>query len=318
MHAVDISGLGKTFGRGADRVVALDNVNLRIERGQIFGLLGPNGAGKTTLISILAGATSHDTGAATILGHDLAKEVRAVQAEINVVRGFSGVLERVTALQLMRYYAFLYGVPRPGERIERVLRRLDLWDRREQHVSSFSSGWRQRFFLAKALVNDPKLLLLDEPTVGLDVDAAISVRRLIREFKEEGRTVLLTTHYMQEADELCDSIALISQGRIVAQGTSAQLKALVRKEESVEVRGAVTESTAKALRALEGVLGVSAHNAGARILVTGKDAMPGILGALAKAGARVELVRLEEPTLEDVFLKLTSQGLGAVAEEADE
>jgi ABC-2 type transport system ATP-binding protein len=182
-----------------------------------------------------------------VCGLDVQKHLHRVQMLVNMVRGFSGVLEKVTARELLTYYAHLYDAPRA--RVEEVLRLTGLWERRNQEVALFSSGWRQRFFIAKGLINRPRVLFLDEPTVGLDVDAALTLRELIRDINREGCTILLTTHYMKEAEDLCSRIALIADGRIVACGDAASLKALVRG--------------------------------------------PG----------------LEEPTLEDVFLRLTRQAL---------
>jgi len=153
------------------------------------------------------------------------RHLHLVQAQINMVRGFSGVLEKFTARELLNYYALLYHAP--AGRVGEVLRRAGLWERRDEEVAHFSSGWRQRFFIAKALLNDPRVLFLDEPTVGLDLDAAQALRDLVREINRQGCTILLTTHYMREAEELCGPIALIARGRIVARGDADTLKALV-------------------------------------------------------------------------------------------
>ena len=222
MNAVEARGVSKAF-RGRPALCAVD---LTIREGEIQGLLGPNGAGKTTLIAILAGLTAADAGRVAICGLDVRRHLHQVQARINMVRGFSGVLEKFTARELLTYYALLYGAP--AGRVAEVLRRAGLWDRRDQEVANFSSGWRQRFFIAKGLLNAPRVLFLDEPTVGLDLDAAMALRDLIREINRQGCTILLTTHYMREAEELCGRIALIARGRIVAEGAPAGLKALVR------------------------------------------------------------------------------------------
>jgi ABC-2 type transport system ATP-binding protein len=308
MLAVEVSHLTKRFG--AAGTLALRGITLEIPPGVIFGLLGPNGAGKTTLISILAGATTPTEGSVRIFGHDVVRERLAVQQQINMVRGFGGALQKFTVLELMRYYALLYDVPRPKERIERILHRVGLWERRHGAVSDFSSGWRQRFFLAKALINDPKLLLLDEPTVGLDVDAAIHVRDLIAQLRGEGCTILLTTHYMQEAEALCDAIALIANGRIVAQGTANELKAIVRGNGIVEISGAVSPSAAAALRKLPGKPRIASSATGTRVVFSTKDVpLPKILAILGRSASGVRAVSVHEPTLEDVFLTLTKRRL---------
>ena len=222
MNAVEVRNVSKSF-RGRP---ALSGVDLTIREGEIQGLLGPNGAGKTTLIAILAGLIVPDQGQVAVCGLDVGRHLHRVQAQINMVRGFGGVLEKFTARELLNYYAMLYHAP--AGRVAEVLRRTGLWDRCDQEVANFSSGWRQRFFIAKALINEPRVLFLDEPTVGLDLDAAHALRDLVREINRQGCTILLTTHYMREAEELCGPIALIARGRIVAAGEAAALKALVR------------------------------------------------------------------------------------------
>jgi ABC-2 type transport system ATP-binding protein len=226
-----------------------------------------------------------------------------------MVRGFSGVLEKFKAWELLKYYAMLYGVP--GSRVEEVLRLTGLWERRNLEVATFSSGWRQRFFIAKGILNHPRVLFMDEPTVGLDVDAALAVRDLILELNRQGTTILLTTHYMREAEALCDRIALISKGRLVAEGTTAQLKAQVKEEEAILIDGQLGQGLREQLAGLPGVLAVAQDESGCRLLVRSHLAMPPVLQTLALAEARIQGVRFEEPSLEDVFLKLTQRGLEA-------
>ncbi len=223
MDAVVARQVSKSFARGRR---ALSRVDLTIREGAIHGLLGPNGAGKTTLIATMVGLTAPDEGTVEVCGLDVGRHLHRVQMLVNMVRGFSGVIEKVTARELLTYYAHLYDAPRA--RVEEVLRLTGLWERRNQEVAHFSSGWRQRFFIAKGLINRPRVLFLDEPTVGLDVDAALTVRELVRDINRQGCTILLTTHYMREAEDLCSTIALIAEGRIVAEGAPAALKALVR------------------------------------------------------------------------------------------
>jgi len=223
MDAVVARQVSKSFAKGRQ---ALSRVDLTIREGAIHGLLGPNGAGKTTLIATMVGLTSPDEGTVEVCGLDVGRHLHRVQMLVNMVRGFSGVIEKVTARELLTYYAHLYDAP--TARVEEVLRLTGLWERRNQEVALFSSGWRQRFFIAKGLINRPRVLFLDEPTVGLDVDAALTVRELVRGINREGCTILLTTHYMREAEDLCSTIALIAEGRIVAEGAPSDLKALVR------------------------------------------------------------------------------------------
>jgi len=221
MNAVVASNVSKTFG-GRRPVAALSDVSLAIREGEIYGLLGPNGAGKTTLIATLVGLTTPDQGSVRVCGLDVATHLHEVQQLVNLVRGFSGVLEKFTTWELLSYYAMLYGAPRA--RVEEVMALTGITGKRDEQVALFSSGWRQRFFIAKGIINRPRVLFMDEPTVGLDVDAARAVRAIIRELNRDGCTILLTTHYMREAEELCDRIGLICSGRIVAEGSAAELK----------------------------------------------------------------------------------------------
>ena len=306
MPAVTAQHLFKTFGTQPP-VPALVDVNLTIEEGEIYGLLGPNGAGKTTLIAILIGLTTADQGTVSVCGMEVVTRLQEVQQVVNMVRGFSGVLEKFTAQELLNYYALLYGVPRG--RVAEVLKLTGLWERRDKEVATFSSGWRQRFFIAKGILNRPRVLFMDEPTVGLDVDAALEVRELILEINRQGCTILLTTHYMREAEELCGRIALIARGRIVAEGTMAELKEQVKREEALFIDGQLGLGLRERLGRVPGVLGVAQDELGCRVLVTGRQVLTPVLGQLLEAGAAFSGIHCEEPTLEDVFLKLTHHGL---------
>jgi len=308
MDAVVASHVGKVFP-AKPPVRALSDVSLRIKKGEIYGLLGPNGAGKTTLITILVGLTTAEEGSVTVCGKDIRKQLHEVQKEINLIRGFSGVLERFTAYELLTYYTLLYDVPH--SRVEIALRRVGLWERRNERIENFSSGWRQRFFFAKGLLNEPKVLFMDEPTVGLDVDTAIEMRQLIKKLNKEGYTILLTTHYMREAEELCDRIALISDGRIVAEGTAKELKRRVTKDEAILITGELDRQTLTELKAVKGVEGVAQHGDTVRLLVSSKSVMKPVMKLLSGSAVHVDSVKRDEPTLEDVFLKLTKRGLEA-------
>jgi ABC-2 type transport system ATP-binding protein len=314
MYSVVASDICKTF-KGRRPVAALTGVSLAIREGEIYGLLGPNGAGKTTLIAILIGLTRPDRGSVTVCGLDVERQLHAVQRQVNLVRGFSGVLEKFTCWELLSYYALLYGVPR--SRVEEVMAQVGISGKRDAQVALFSSGWRQRFFIAKGIINRPKVLFMDEPTVGLDVDAALAVRAIIRDLNREGCTILLTTHYMREAEELCDRIAMITGGRIVAEGTAAQLKEAVKHEEAIRIDGRLLPAQRERLARVPGVLGVTQDADGCRLLVADQEAMRPVLEALLETGVRVEGVRFLEPTLEDVFLKLTQHGLETL-EDGDE
>ena len=306
MDAVVASNISKTFN-GRQPVTALTEVSLAIREGEIYGLLGPNGAGKTTLIAILIGLTTPDRGEVRVCGLDVRTRLRDVQHQVNLVRGFSGVLEKFTTWELLSYYALLYGMPR--SRVEEVMALAGITEKRDAQVALFSSGWRQRFFIAKGIINRPKVLFMDEPTVGLDVDAAHAVRDIIRELNRNGCTILLTTHYMREAEELCDRIALISEGRIVAEGTAPELKARVKSDEAILIQGQLDPPLRERLGRVPGVLGVAQFETSCRLLVQDHHSMKPVLRVLLEAGTEVQGVAFDEPTLEDVFLMLTQQTL---------
>ena len=239
--AVETHALKKVFPRGRrtwmqrlrrepdrrERFTAVDGVDLRVEQGEIFGLLGPNGAGKTTTMRILATLLLATSGEARVLGVDVARRPRDVRRLFGaVLSGERSLYWKLTARENLEYFAALYHVP-PAEarrRIDAVLDTVKLADRADDYVERYSMGMRQRLVLARALLPDPPLLLLDEPTVGLDPQAAHEMRDRVRELRSEGRTVVLTTHYMEEADQLCDRIAIIDHGRIVALDSPGQLK----------------------------------------------------------------------------------------------
>ncbi len=214
----------KRFANKKQTIVALDRVSLSIESGQIVGLLGPNGAGKTTLISAICGLLELDEGRIRVLEKDVVSERDQALKNLNLVTGFAGLLNELSVSDLMRYYAMLYGVPNAKKEIETALTQAGLLEKAEQTASTFSFGYRQCFYIAKALLSKPKLLFLDEPTVGLDVIAARSIRALIKDLRAKGLGILLTTHYMAEAEELCDDIHLIHKGKILAHGTANELK----------------------------------------------------------------------------------------------
>jgi ABC-2 type transport system ATP-binding protein len=239
--AIEAIGLTKDFEKGRrttwqrlrrepdqrETFRAVDGVDLHVETGEVFGILGPNGAGKTTTMRMLATLLEPTAGTATVLGHDLVSGARDIRRRLGaVLSGERSLYWKLTARENLEYFAALYHVP-PGEtraRIVEILEVMHLTDRADDYVEKFSTGMRQRLVLARALLPAPSLLLLDEPTVGLDPQAARDLRERVLQLRDEGRTVLLTTHYMEEADQLCDRIAIVDHGRIVALDTPEGLK----------------------------------------------------------------------------------------------
>ncbi|MBI4044106.1 MAG: ABC transporter ATP-binding protein [Candidatus Diapherotrites archaeon] len=229
MSAVTVENASKFFFQGKKKITALNGVSLEIKGGEIFGLLGPNGAGKTTLISSICGLLELDDGSIRVFGKNVSTQRKEVIREMNLVTGFAGLLYGMSVEDLLRYYAYLYTIPGKEKAISDALRLSGMEEKRKQQAFTLSSGYKQRFYIAKALLSSPRLLLMDEPTVGLDVEMAIKIRKLVKNLKKQGITILLTTHYMLEAEKLCDRIALINDGKIVATGTVDELKRLAGK-----------------------------------------------------------------------------------------
>ena len=322
MWAIEAENLRKSYPkkiplplRRVEWVEALKGVSFKVRKGELFGLLGPNGAGKTTTIKILTTLLEPSGGTARVLGLDIRRDAREIRRRINLVaEGERTLYWRLSAYENLKYFARIYYVPRgeEKERIEGLLKLLGLWERRNDLVMNFSRGMKQRLAIAKALINDPEVLFLDEPTLGLDVQSAIFVREFVRKLvDEEEKTVLLTTHYMAEAEELCDRIAIIDHGKIIALDTPEGLKKLVKDEETVEIRvkdirpEVVLESPFKM-----GEVGgdPSKGTLTLRAQVDEED-LPKVVEWLVKRGAKVLSVERKEPTLEDVFIKLTGRGL---------
>ncbi len=317
-------------------ITALDGVSLTIERGELFGLLGRNGAGKTTLIKILTTLLAPTSGKALVNGMDVTRNVLPIRQRIAMVSGGEqsgyGIL---TVREQLWMFAQFYGVPsrEAHRRIDELLEAFDLSDQASQKVYALSTGMRQRINLCRALVSGPEILFLDEPTVGLDVEAARSVREYVRSWMRQNpnRTVLLTTHYMFEADELCDRVAVINRGQIVAQGTPNELKRTL--EEHVRFQLELGEAPGKSsgdssrgeegheaawmpafverLRATDGVIDVHTETRQGRtelqLSLSREDVIAPAMATLNEAGGRVLTLRRIEPTLEEAFVRLVGK-----------
>jgi len=302
------------FRRRAKEVEAVRGVSFDVGEGELFGLLGPNGAGKTTTIKMLITLLIPTSGTASVLGFDVVKSAREVRKRIGYVFGGDrGVYERLSGLDNLRYFAELYGVPAREQkrRIAELLDLVGLTGREKERVEGYSRGMRQRLHVARGLLHDPPVLFLDEPTIGLDPVGARELRATIAALAAAGKTVLLTTHYMFEADALCDRIAVIAQGKIVAEGTPQALKAGVAQGRVVEIEvyGTADEAVER-LRVVEGVRGVSVEEREqAQVLVVQVDGEREVTHALLGRleGASVGRVSSREPTLEDAYVALVTQ-----------
>jgi ABC-2 type transport system ATP-binding protein len=303
-----------TFRRRSIDVEAVRGVSFEIEEGELFGLLGPNGAGKTTTIKMLITLLIPTAGHARVLGHDVVDDAHWVRERIGYVFGGDrGLYERLSALDNLRYFAELYGVDpkRQRERIGELLELVGLEGREKERVEGYSRGMRQRLHIARGLLHDPPVLFLDEPTIGVDPVGARELRRTIAGLKEAGKTVLLTTHYMFEADSLCDRIAVVAKGRIVAEGTPRDLKGSVSAGVVVEIEVyGIEDSTVELLRTIEGVNSVAVEDRDqAQVVVVqadvGREPTHDVLARLD--GVSLGRVTTREPTLEDAYVALVTE-----------
>jgi len=319
--AIEISGLRKkyvnkrgTFRRTKVENVALAGIDLAIRPGELFGLLGPNGAGKTTATKILTTLLLPDSGQARVLGLDVVKQTSAVRSRIGFVFGGDrGLYWRLSGLNNLRYFADLYRIPPDvsKRRIGELLERLGLAGREHDKVEVYSRGMKQRLHLARGLLNDPEVLFLDEPTIGLDPVGARELRVLVRGLADAGKTIFLTTHYMFEADSICDRIAVIKKGAIVAEGTPSSIKRVVENQGVVEfeVVGMPADRLA-GLRGLAGVSSVAVVDQELAQVVTVHCTRPADvmtqLGVILE-GLTLRKVSSREPTLEDAYVQLIGE-----------
>jgi ABC-2 type transport system ATP-binding protein len=301
--AIIVADLHKKYGS----LTALDGVSLEVADGSIFGLLGPNGAGKTTTIRIMTGLTKPESGSASILGYDIVKETIKAKKRVGVVPETSNIYEEMTAIQNLIFAAELYGVPSKERRTRgmKLLEDFGLAERSDDLVIGFSRGMKRRLTIACGIVHNPSVVFLDEPTTGLDVQSAIILREQVRRLNREGTTVLLTTHYLEEADQLCDMIAMINRGRIIALDTPEHLKASITGSKIVEVSfsGTVKEDE---LSAINGVIEV--HRLGDKLRLTFRDEVDvvGLLTDYSRSrGLIISTINTLKPSLEDAFLKIT-------------
>ncbi len=312
----------KGLFRSEKKVVeALRGVSFTIRRGEIFGLLGPNGAGKTTTIKILSTLLLPDSGDAYVNGYHVVREARKVREQLGVMLYIEkGLYRRLTGRENLEYYAALQHIP-PSDakrRVERLLELVEMTEHADKLVDEYSLGMKARISFARALITDAPILFLDEPTLGLDPASARKIRDVIRELsRREGKTILLTTHNMWEADALADRIAIIDQGRILTIGSPMELKAAVSKGDvlQIEVMGAYN-GVIKKIGSIGGVRYVkldseepAAQRAVVRVGLDGsaRDHLPTIVDVLVRGGARVRNISVLAPSLEDVFIELTSR-----------
>jgi ABC-2 type transport system ATP-binding protein len=323
--AIETRGIRRVYRAKPKDVVALDGIDLEVGPGEFFGLLGPNGAGKTTLIKILTTLLLPSSGTARVFGFDVATDTRKIRRIMNMVAGGeqSGYGLLHVREQLWMFSQFYGLAPREGwRRVDELIDAVGLSEQRGQQVHSLSTGQRQKLNMARGLLNDPWIFFLDEPTLGLDVSAARTIRELIVDWKAavEGRTVLLTTHYMAEADELCERVAIVDHGRILAIGSPEELKRRVQRESLFRLELDRLDGGPAVLSRLPGVVSAVAATNGTggeqedrqtvavNLALRDDTALSGVVGALGGLGARIVALEKSEPSLEDVFVELVGRG----------
>lgn len=305
MNAIETDGLTRKFG---DRL-AVDNLSLRIPEGKVFGFLGPNGAGKTTTVRMLAALISPTSGKARVAGHEIGAENDAVRASVGILTETPGLYSKLTARQNLIFFAGLYGVVQDTaeSQADKYLRLMGLWDRRDDKVAGFSKGMRQKVAIARALMHEPPVVFLDEPSAGLDPEAARTVRDFIKDLRTEGRTIFLTTHNLTEADELCDLIGLF-RTRLMRVDTPGNLRrSLFGSGTLVRVSGDPAPWAAT-LRALPFVHDVTVQDSALEVRLDDPDSQnPALVQALVAAGASIRYIEPISASLEDVYLELMEE-----------
>ncbi|MCR4404739.1 MAG: ABC transporter ATP-binding protein [Candidatus Acetothermia bacterium] len=290
-------------------LVAVEGLDLEVEEGEVFGFLGPNGAGKTTTVRMLAALIAPTSGRAVVAGYQLGKENQKIREVVGVLTESPGLYGRLSAYQNLEFFARLYGVRARAGQVEKYLRMLDLWDRRDEPVGRFSKGLQQKVALARALIHEPRVLFLDEPTAGLDPEAAKLVRDFIEELaKEERRTIFLCTHNLSEAERLCDRIGLIKQ-RLIKVGTPEELKGELYGRRTVIQLKSLPPAVEAEIGRLPFVEGLQAD--GNKLILTlaqPESQNPLIVRRLVELGGEVQWVQKMEHTLEEVYLDLVKEG----------
>lgn len=297
---VEVSGIRKRYGR----TVAVDDISFDVREGEIFGLIGPNGAGKTTTLECVEGLRRPDAGHISVLGLDPVRDARRLQTRIGVQLQEAHLQKRVKVREAVALWASLYRTPVDGRQL---LEQLGLDDKREAWFMTLSGGQKQRLFIALALINNPDLVFLDELTTGLDPQARRAIWDLVRGIRARGKTVCLTTHLMEEAERLCDRVAIIDHGRVIDIGTPAELVARYCPERTVIVR-TDDPTAAGTLEALPAVAGISVDGPWISVRGTG-DVVARVIDAIAASRIPVDDVRTEGRTLEDVFLEVTGTSI---------
>ncbi len=309
MLALEAENLVKVFRDKKQKleVYAVDGINLKINTGEIFGFLGPNGAGKTTTIRLLAGLYQPTEGRAKVLGQDVTTIGDRIRKNIGFLTEYHGNYENLTVYENLKFFGSFYDISDIETRIKQVLEEFGLSDRNDQRVGKLSKGLKQRIAIARVLLHDPKILFLDEPTAGLDPQAAAEVRTLITHLRSEERTIFINSHNLEEVQKICDRLAIINAGKIVQMGTAAQLdKDLFGAQElSIQVRDSIPPNLVAELQRLEFVKNVRANHTHLTVRLQDIDAnAPQVIDCLTKGGGRILEVQRNRHSLEEIYLAL--------------
>lgn len=302
-NAIEVSELTKYY----DDLLAVDHISFRVTKGEIFGFLGPNGAGKTTTIRMLVGLTTPSMGAAAVAGYDICKDIVEVKRRVGVVPETSNLYDELTVWDNLLFTSRLYHVPKRERsgRIRDLLKTFHLWERRETKFGRLSKGLKRRVVIAAALVHQPKIVFMDEPTTGLDVMSALSLRKFIKELRLEETTVFLTTHYIEEADQLSNSIAIIVKGKIVTVGTPEKIKSSFMGTPVIEVNLS-NKPDMSMIAELEGLGEVNWNERNIKIVAENvTEALESMVHLASQRGIQIEYVNTIRPSLEDAFVRLT-------------
>jgi len=305
---ITVENLSKKFGD----LQAVDRISFTVSQGELFGFLGPNGAGKTTTISMVSGLLRPDEGTVRIENYNLWESPRAAKRLLGLVPQDLALYQEFSARENLRFWGGLYGIPRSQlkKNTEELLERVGLADRAREPVSRYSGGMKRRLNLAIGLVHNPKVLLLDEPTVGIDPQARNNILEIIRDIAGQGTTIIFATHHLEEAEKLCDRIAIIDHGRILQTGSLSELAKVVGDRDVVTLRGGFTAEQVRQCLETEPVsfLAVADHSASLNLVQPDYGIAP-LVNQLTEAGIELADISIQKPTLENVFLKLTGREL---------
>ena len=306
---IQVESLRKEY----DGIVAVDDVSFNARPGEIFGLLGPNGAGKSTTIGCISGLLGPTAGSVRVEGHDVAREPVAAKSRMGIVPQDVALYEDLPAEENLRFWAEAYGLrgPRLAERVRDVLETVGLADRGHDRVETFSGGMKRRLNFGCGIVHEPQVLLLDEPTVGVDPQSRVRLLDLVRDQADAGVCVLYTTHYMEEAEALCDRLAILDHGKIIAAGTLEELRGSMGERDLVRLSGAFDpEALGHAIQEIEGIEMVAVgHDQVTLAAAAASRRLPEILTLVAGTGAAVRETTVTRPSLESLFIRLTGKDL---------